>query len=61
MSEYMDTKEAAELWGVSSQTVQRWCRENKLKSGTKPCEQRKPGTPWRIRKDAIPPYLGEGK
>lgn len=60
MSEYMGTAEASELWGVSQATVQKWCREGKLESGTKPCEQDKPGSPWRIRRDAIPPKERKG-
>ena len=59
MSEYMSTKEAGELWSVKQETVTKWCREGKLKSGTKPCEQDKPGSPWRIRRDAIPPHKGK--
>lgn len=55
MSEYMSTVEAAELWGVTQATVSKWCREGRLKSGTKPCEQDRKGSPWRIRRDAIPP------
>ena len=55
MSEYMSTDEAARLWGVSRETVRKWCRKGSLKSGTSPCEQDRPGTPWRIRRDAIPP------
>ena len=56
MSEFMGSKEASELWGVKQELVTKWCRQNKLKSGTAPCEQDKPGSPWRIRRDAIPPY-----
>ena len=55
MSEMMSCKEASELWGVPVAKVREWCREGKLKSGTKPCEQDKKGSPWRIRRDAIPP------
>ncbi len=55
MSEMMSAKEAAERWHVSVDTVRIWCRDGSLKSGTKPCEQDKPGSPWRIRRDAIPP------
>ncbi len=55
MSEMMSTKEASELWGVPVRTVTKWCREGKLKSGCAPCEQDKKGSPWRIRRDAIPP------
>lgn len=55
MSEFMSTKTAAKKWGVKPETVASWCRENKLRNGNKPCEQDKPGSPWRIRVDAIPP------
>ena len=55
MNEYMNTNEAAKLWGVSKATVQKWCREGKLKSGTPPCYQEAPRKPWFIRRDAIPP------
>lgn len=55
MSEIMSAKEAADQWGVKVETVRRWCREGKLKSGAAPCEQDKVGSPWRIRRDAIPP------
>lgn len=55
MSEMMSCKEASELWGVSVAKVREWCRKGMLESGTKPCEQDKPGSPWRIRRDAIPP------
>lgn len=55
MTEYMSSKEAARRWGVTQTTVAKWCREGLLKNGTAPCEQDKPGSPWRIRKDAIPP------
>ena len=47
----MGTKEASEKWGVSQQTVQKWCRYQKIKGAT----QDKKGSPWHIPKDAIPP------
>ena len=55
MGDYMGTKEASKIWGVSQAKVSEWCRNGLLKTGTKPCEQDKPGSPWRIRRDAIPP------
>ena len=36
------TKEAAKKWGVSQSTVQKWCREGKIKGAT----QDKSGSPW---------------
>ena len=60
MNEYMSTNEAAKLWGVDRATVQKWCREGKLKNGVAPCYQEKKGSPWFIRRDAIPPRRGAG-
>lgn len=51
MSGYMGTKEASALWGVSQNTISRWCREKKI-----PAEQDDKGSPWRIPVDAIPPH-----
>lgn len=50
----MGTREASEKWGVSQQTVQRWCREGKI--APNPTQDRK-GSPWHIPKDAVPPLL----
>ena len=47
----MGTKEAAKKWGVSQQTVAKWCREDRIKGAT----QDKPGSPWHIPKDAKKP------
>ena len=47
----MGTKEAAELWGVTQQTVRKWCQEEKIAGVT----QDKKGSPWHIPKDAKPP------
>lgn len=47
----MGTKEASEKWGVSQETVQRWCREGKIEGAT----QDKNGSPWHIPKNAKPP------
>lgn len=49
-SGYMGTKEASSLWGVSQNTISRWCREKKI-----PAEQDAPGSPWRIPVDTFPP------
>lgn len=38
------TSKAAELLGVTQQTVQRWCREGKLKTATQDAK----GRPWHI-------------
>ena len=40
----------AEKWGVTAETVQRWCRENKIDA-----TQDDPEKPWRIAEDATPP------
>lgn len=45
------TKEASEKWGVSQSTVQKWCRQGKIKGAT----QDKPRSPWHIPKDAKKP------
>ena len=58
MPEYMNTNEAAELWDVDPAKVREWCREKKLKNGVEPCYQAKKGSPWFIRRDAIPPHKG---
>ncbi len=52
----MGTKEAAEKWNVSQQTVQKWCREKKIPGVT----QDKPGSPWHIPKDAQKPQTKKG-
>lgn len=44
----MGTKEAAEKWGYSQVTIQKWCREGKIDNVT----QDKKGTPYHIPKDA---------
>ncbi|MFR1622630.1 MAG: helix-turn-helix domain-containing protein [Oscillospiraceae bacterium] len=48
----MGTKIASELWGRSSTTISRWCREGKIEGA----EQDGAGSPWRIPIDAQPPY-----
>lgn len=48
----MGTKEAAEKWGVSQSTVQKWCREGKIQPS--PTQDRK-GSPWHIERDATHP------
>lgn len=41
----------AEKYGVSEDTVRRWCREGKIHGA----EQDAKGKPWRIPEDAVPP------
>ena len=48
----MGTKEAAEKWGISQATVQKWCREGLI---TPLPTQDKKGSPWHIPKDAVSP------
>ena len=47
----MGTKEAAEKWGVSQKTVERWCRDGKIYP--QPTQDKK-GSPWHIPKNAKP-------
>ena len=49
------TKEAAEKWAVSQQTVQTWCRKGLIAGAT----QDKKGSPWHIPKDAQKPTRKE--
>lgn len=49
----MGTKEASSLWGVPQATIQKWCRNGKIKGAT----QDKKGSPWHIPKDAVPPIF----
>ena len=44
----MGTKQAAEMWGVSQDTVRRWCTEGKVPGAT----QDKKRSPWHIPSDA---------
>jgi len=48
----MGTKEAAEKWGVSQATVQKWCREGKILP--LPTQDKK-GSPWHIEQNATYP------
>ena len=48
----MGTKEAAEKWGVTQVTVQKWCRLGKI--SPLPTQDKK-GSPWHIEKNAQPP------
>lgn len=49
----MGTKEASEQWGVPQHTVAKWCCEGKIIGKV---EHDAPGSPWRISRDAQPPY-----
>ena len=51
----MGTKEAAEKWGVTQITVQKWCREGKILGAT----QDRKGSPWHIPKNAQSPKAKE--
>ena len=55
-SGYMGTKEASKIWGVSQNTISRWCREKRI-----PAEHDAPGSPWRIPVDATPPFTANKK
>lgn len=48
----MGTKEASKLWGVSQDTIRKWCRDGKI--SPQPTRD-SPGSTWHISKDAIPP------
>ena len=47
----MGTREAAKVWGVRQETVQKWCRDGLIDG----VNQDKKGSPWHIPKTAIPP------
>lgn len=55
---YMSTKEAAEKWGVTVNTVSKWCREDKIIFIAKP---EKVGGQWRIPVDAKYPIVNKNK
>ena len=48
---YISTKEAAEKWGCTQATVQRWCRQGKILLVVK-AEKDKFSGRWRIPEDA---------
>lgn len=48
---FMGTKEASKLWGVSQNTITKWCREGKIDG----VDHDDVGSPWRIPRNAIPP------
>lgn len=47
----MGTREAAQRWGVSQQTVQNWCRNGQINGAT----QDRKGSPWHIPQNAVAP------
>ena len=47
----METKQAAEKWGVTQATVSKWCRNNLISGAT----QDKKGSTWHIPVNATPP------
>lgn len=51
MADSMGTKEAAEKWGYSQQTIGSWCRKGLILGAT----QDDKGSPWHIPKDALCP------
>lgn len=53
----MGTKEAAKLWGVSQQRVQKFCRN----TTDKRISQDKKGSPYHIPTDFPNPFLRENK
>lgn len=53
----MGTKEAAQKWGVSQQTVQKWCREGLIQPAP---TQDKKGSPWHIEQNATHPMSRRG-
>ncbi len=55
---YMSTKEAAEKWGVTVNTISKWCREDKIIFTAKP---KKVGGQWRIPVDARHPIVNKNK
>jgi len=49
--QYMGTKQAAEKWGYSQSTIQKWCREGKITLVIK-AEKNKFSGQWQIPVDA---------
>lgn len=54
----MGTTEAAKKWGVTQETVRRWCKEGKI---TPQPQQDKKFSAWHIDVDAIPPMTKSKK
>lgn len=53
-NQYMDTRKAAEKWGVPVEKVRRWCNDPKIGKQIRAEHDRK-GSPWRIPVDAEKP------
>lgn len=51
------TAKFAAKWGVSQDTVSKWCRQGKIPGAT----QDKPGSPWHIPEDAQKPIKEKKK
>lgn len=47
----MGTKEAAERWGYTQETIRKWCIQGKIPNAT----QDKKGSPWHIPVDSVCP------
>lgn len=45
--DFMGTKQASEILGVSQSTISKWCREGRIPDA----EQDASGSPWRIPAD----------
>lgn len=45
------TKYFSKLWGVSQNTIAKWCRDGKIPGAT----QDKPKSPWHIPENSIKP------
>lgn len=52
----MGTKQAAEKWGYSEETIRKWCRSGLIPNAT----QDKPGSPWHIPSNAKCPKIKKG-
>ncbi|MBQ7914653.1 MAG: hypothetical protein IJ322_03950 [Clostridia bacterium] len=52
---FMGTKQASELWKETQEKIAAWCRNGNIVPQP---TQDKPGSPWRIRKDAKVNYTG---
>lgn len=54
LSRYMDTNEAAKIWGYNRNTISRWCQQGKIPGQAAPC------CPWLIPRDAKCPLAKKG-
>lgn len=55
----MGTRDAFELWGVSQEKIQHWCRS--IVSSDSRITQDRKGTPYHIPKDYPNPFLKKNK